>query len=283
MTAGNLCGYGSGVRNTAATTDAVMEAGEYTGPRLQTDSLNRSLAAPRLRRIIAPVRFPPLIEGRFVRRDNRFRVSVEVHGELAAAHLPNSGRLTELLTPGRRCWLAAFDSPNRKTRFDMVLVAYAGVLVSVDARRPNDLLAEALADGCLEPFSEYTSFEREVRRGESRLDFRLIGDDGTGWLEAKSVTLVEKGVARFPDAPTLRGARHVRELTEIARGGEQAAVVFVVQRPDARRFAPHAEADPVFALALREAARAGVGVYAWSCRVSEQAIAIDRKLPVELT
>ena len=217
-----------------------------------------------------------------MRRENRFRCAVEIAGVLTAAHLPNSGRLTELLTPGRECWLAPIDSAHRRTTFDLALVAYEGVLVSVDARRPNALLAEALATGRLAPFGGYTNYEREVRRGNSRLDFRLSGERGTCWVEAKSVTLVEEGVARFPDAPTLRGARHVRELMSIAQDGARAAVAFVVQRPDATCFRPHRAADPVLAAALREAAAAGVGVHAWSCQVSRQAIAIDRALPVDL-
>jgi len=218
-----------------------------------------------------------------MRRDNRFRVTVIVAGESVAAHLPNSGRLAELLTPGRLCRLARFDNPRRKTRFDLMLVEYGGVLVSVDARLPNSLLAEALSSGWLDPFQGYTRFEREVRLGKSRLDFRLSGPAGVCWVEVKSVTLVEEGVARFPDAPTARGTRHLRELTEAVSRGDEAAVVFVVQRADARRFAPHDGADEAFGVALREAASAGVGVYAWTCAVSQRAITIARPVPVDLT
>jgi sugar fermentation stimulation protein A len=228
------------------------------------------------------MRFPPLIAGRFVRRENRFRVTVEVEGELVAAHLPNSGRLTELLTPRRACWLAEFDDPRRKTRFDLTLVAYADTLVSVDARLPNRLLAEALAAGRLEPFRSYSRFEREVRLGESRLDFRLSGPAGVCWVEVKSVTLVDDGIARFPDAPTTRGVRHLGELTRVVGEGTGAAVAFVIQRVDACRFAPHEQADPAFAVALREAANAGVGVYAWTCDVSQRVIAIAGRVPVAL-
>jgi sugar fermentation stimulation protein A len=229
------------------------------------------------------VRLPPLVSGRFVRRDNRFRVTVRVGGEPVAAHLPNSGRLTELLVFDRSCWLTEFDSPHRKTRFDLTLVAYAGRCVSVDARLPNVLFAEALAAGELEPFRGYDCREREVRLGESRLDFRLSGPAGVEWVEVKSATLVEGGIARFPDAPTVRGARHVRELAATVRSGEKAAVVFVIQRPDAQVFAPHDEADAAFGIALREAAAAGVGVYAWVCEVSQREITIARQIPVELT
>jgi len=234
-------------------------------------------------RIIGCVRLPPLIAGRFLRRDNRFRVTVEVDGDPVAAHLPNSGRLTELLIPGRLCWLAGVDNPRRKTRFDFLLVEHGDLLVSVDARLPNLLFAEALADGRLQPFRAHSRFEREVWLGKSRLDFRLHGDAGVCWVEVKSVTLVEDGVARFPDAPTARGARHLRELAAVAREGIEAAIVFVIQRADARYFAPHDQADPTFVAGLREAARAGVGVHAWTCEVSRHAVEIGRAISIVMT
>jgi len=228
------------------------------------------------------VKLPLLIAGRFVRRDNRFRVTVESEGQPVAVHLPNSGRLTELLIPGRPCWLVPCSGPRRKTRFDLKLVEYADVLVSVDARLPNHLFAEALKAGRLAPFQDYVHFEREVRLGDSRLDFRLSMPDGVCWVEIKSVTLVEEGAACFPDAPTARGARHVQELTTAVGRGEQAAIVFIVQRPDARCFVPHDSADPAFGAVLREAASAGVGVYAWTCEVNRRAIEIAKQIPVDL-
>jgi sugar fermentation stimulation protein A len=241
-----------------------------------------ALVIPGACRIIGGVRLPPLIAGRFVRRDNRFLVTVEARGELVATHLPNSGRLAELLTPGRTCWLAGYDNPRRKTRFDLLLVEYAGVLVSCDARLPNSLFVEALATGRLEPFRGHVRFEREVRLGESRLDFRLSAPGGVCWVEVKSVTLVEGSVARFPDAPTARGARHLRELATAAGRGDRAAVAFIIQRADARCFAPHDPADAAFGAALREAAGAGVGVYAWTCEVTRQRVGLSSQVPVDL-
>ena len=228
------------------------------------------------------MKYPPLVAGRFVRRVNRFRVTVKVDGDPVDAHLPNSGRLTELLTPDRACWLKRATSPGRKTGFDLKLVAYAGTLVSVDARLPNPLVGEALKAGRLAPFQACETFEREVVLGGSRIDFRLAMPDGALWLETKSVTLVESGVARFPDAPTARGSRHVRELVRSVEEGMRAAVVFVVQRSDARAFMPHDGADPVFGEALRTAAAVGVDVLAWTCRVTLDGIAIAEEIPVEL-
>ena len=225
---------------------------------------------------------PPLVRGRFVRRLNRFRVTVIIEDTMVDAHLPNSGRLTELLTLDRPCWLEPIDGSHRKTDYDLKLVEYADVLVSVDARLPNPLFAEALEKEQLSPFQGYLEFDREVALGGSRVDFRLTMPDSVVWVETKSVTLVEEGVALFPDAPTARGTRHVQELTDVVTEGDQAAIVFVVQRQDARRFAPHDPADPSFGDALRHAADAGVGVYAWTCQVSKQAITISEQIPVDL-
>ena len=217
-----------------------------------------------------------------MRRVNRFRVTVVVDEREVDAHLPNSGRLTELLTPERACWLEPAASSTRKTDFDLKLVAYGGTLVSVDARLPNPLLAEALEARRLAPFKTWESFAREVVLRESRIDFRLVLPEGPVWLEAKSVTLVEGGVARFPDAPTARGSRHLRALVRAVEMGQRAAVVFVVQRADAQSFAPHDEADPVFRETLRRAADAGVRVLAWTCRVSLEGIGLAERIPVAL-
>jgi sugar fermentation stimulation protein A len=226
--------------------------------------------------------FPPLISGLFVKRDNRFRATVTVAGQQAWAHVPNSGRLRELFTPGQKVWLSPAGDPARKTAFDLKLVEYAGTLVSVDARLPNHLLAESLADGAITGL-DYPEVKREVSYGDSRLDFRLSGPQGHCWLEAKSVTLVTDGLAKFPDAPTARGRRHVEELIKARNTGDRAVVVFIIQRSDALRFTPHRQADPLLALALERAAAAGVEIRAFTCAVSLQSIAITTEIPVTLT
>lgn len=230
-----------------------------------------------------------LEQASFVRRDNRFRAWVEHEGELISAHVANSGRLGELLTPGTAVWIRRHDrGSERKTASDLALVAYAGVLVSIDARLPNKLLAEALAANTVPQLAGYGRVTPEVMVGSSRLDFLL--SDGSGsqhgrrcWVETKSVTLVEEGTALFPDAPTERGLRHLRELMALhQQHGDRVAVVFVVQRPDATAFAPHPTADPAFAAALLEASQAGVEVYAWRCRVDLAGIALAEPAPVQL-
>ncbi len=228
---------------------------------------------------------PLLVSGDFVKRDNRFRVQVRVQGSVESAHLANSGRLGELLVPGRRVWLAAADlqrSPKRRTAYDLALVEFEGRLVSVDARLPGRLVGQALRQGRLAGFEG--AVRSEVRRGASRLDFCLDGGPGQApcWVEVKSVTLVQDGTARFPDAPTLRGRRHVGELTLAVEQGERAAVVFVVQRDDAERLTPHDDNDPAFGRALRQAVRAGVEVYAWRCQVGLDVVQLADAIPVQL-
>jgi sugar fermentation stimulation protein A len=195
--------------------------------------------------------------------------------------------LGELLLPGRTVWLHPADkhrNPQRRTAYDLVLVTFGDRLVSVDARLPGQLVGKALRHGQLAGLESYTTVRREVSLGQSRLDFRLEAGSGSPpcWVEIKSVTLVEGSTALFPDAPTLRGQRHVRELTQAAERGERAAVIFVVQRNDAERFTPHDEADPAFGQVLRQAAQTGVQVYAWRCRVSREAIQLAEAIAVVL-
>jgi sugar fermentation stimulation protein A len=228
-----------------------------------------------------------LVPGVFARRENRFRVEVELGHGLAAAHLPNSGRLRELLVPGAPVWLAPADPgalARRRTGYDLTLVEYGDRLVSVDARLPTELVAGALASGCVPGLPRYPIVRREVALGQSRIDFWLGGSthDPPCWLEAKSVTLVINDAARFPDAPTARGRRHLDELVGAVGEGDRAMVVFVVQRDDALSFAPHDAADPAFGTALRRAASAGVEIVALSCRVTLEAIRLLGPLPVVL-
>ncbi len=236
--------------------------------------------------------FPqPLIQATFLRRENRFRAAVALaDGREIAAHLPNSGRLGELLTPGAVCYVTSAAVPGKTTHV-LRLVSYAGVLVSVDARLPGPLFADAWTRGALgEPFRRYNALAREVTHSTSRLDFRLDGPDAARcWAETKSVTLVgdattglPAGVAFFPDAPTQRGVKHLHTLMALRATGDEAAVVFIIQRPDAHAFAPHPTADPAFADALRQAAAAGVGICAFRCAVSVEGIEVVEAVDVVL-
>jgi sugar fermentation stimulation protein A len=225
------------------------------------------------------MKLPELIPAQFVQRDNRFLATVSVNGVSSWAHVPNSGRLQELFKPGRTVWIAPATSEKRKTSFDLKLVEYHDVLVSVDARLPNPLFAEAVRNNRLAGF-EFPIIQPEVTQLDSRLDFKLSGPNGTCWVETKSVTLVEQGLALFPDAPTHRGRRHLEDLIELRKKGDRAAVVFIIQRPDASAFAPNESADPVFADTLRQAANLTVEVRAFRCAISLKEIFINYEIPV---
>lgn len=220
---------------------------------------------------------PDLCEATFVARPNRFLLHCALPGEdgPVEVHLADPGRLKELLLPGRRVWVRPAASAGRRTAWSAVLVEspdHEG-LVSVDTTLPNRLIGRALETGALQEFEGWTLDRREAPLGSSRIDFLLARGDERLALEVKSVTLVEDGVALFPDAVTARGARHVRELAEAAtRPGWHAAVLFVLQRPDAHRIEAARSIDPAFADALAEARAAGVRVLGRRCRVTLEVI-----------
>lgn len=199
-------------------------------------------------------------------------------------HLPNSGRMQELLVPGTPA-LAALDGGGaRKTDGTLLLVYYNERWVSVDARMPNKLFERCLIGEFFPMFRDYDQWRAEVAWRQGRIDFMLRSSDDSVpplLVETKSCNLVEDGLALFPDAPTERGARHLRELIEAVQDGYRAAVVWFVQRDDAHRLAPYREADPAFADAVADARTAGVELHAYRCRVSPEGIEVLDEIPVE--
>ena len=224
-----------------------------------------------------------LVEGRFVERANRFVVKVAMNGRDVLAHLPNTGRMTELLVPGATVYAApAPDVQGRKTAYDLTLVEYAETLVSVDSRMPTAVFREAVNAGSLAGFERYKVDRAEVPLGDSRIDLLLRGSEGMCYVETKSVNLVVDGQALFPDAPTERGRRHLGELATAVASGHRACAVFVVQRGDAVEMMPHREADELFGEALDRAVDSGVEARAYRCRVTLQEIRIEGSIPVRL-
>jgi sugar fermentation stimulation protein A len=233
-------------------------------------------------RSVPQVRFYSLIPARFSSRPNRFLVVVRRGAVRLRAACRDPGRLRELLVPEAEVRLAPAEGRNRRTRFTLVLVRHRGRWVSVVPALANDILEKALERGGVPGLGGVRVSRREARRGRSRIDF-VLHDRGVSILtEVKSATLVVKGRALFPDAPTLRGRRHLMELLAHVRRGGRALVVFVVQREDAEALCLHRENDPAFAEAALNAAAAGVGFLAYACRVSTRGIALLRRIPVRL-
>ena len=200
--------------------------------------------------------------GRFLSRPNRFVAHVEIGGNVEVVHVKNTGRCRELLVPGTQVWCQRADNPARKTKFDLISVRKAGRIINMDSQAPNIAAGEWLRNGGLGPVE---ALRAETVHGDSRFDFSFVQDGRQCFLEVKGVTLEENGICAFPDAPTLRGAKHLRGLTAAAREGWGAYVLFVIQMADVEYLHPNDVTDPDFGAALREAAASGVKILAMDC------------------
>lgn len=210
-----------------------------------------------------------LMKGTFRERPNRFTVMFEHDGCLEMAHLRDPGRLKELLLPGADLLLRpALNTAKRKTKYDVIAVWNAGIWVLLNSGFHNDLAQELVESGLISEFEGYKVEKREYTYGKSRLDFLLTASEGSFLLEVKGCTLVEDGHAKFPDAPTERGKRHVEELVKAKSQGLNSAVLFIIPREDAEIFSPNWEMDPQFSQALQQAQEQGVLIIAYSFQVA---------------
>lgn len=223
------------------------------------------------------------IIARFIHRPNRFQAYVDIDGEETMVHVPNTGRCREILIPGSSVILREENGENRKTKYDLIACYKQEKIINIDSQIPNKVVAEALNAGRIGGLEGYGKVEREKTYGTSRFDFRLTdGNDTTYFLEVKGVTLEESGVAMFPDAPTERGRKHLRELIDVRRNKGGAGVLFLIQMRDAYCFKPHDERDKQFGEALREASENGVDLYAYNCDVGENHITLMDSVPILL-
>lgn len=219
-------------------------------------------------------------EGTFLSRPNRFIAMVDINGRTVRCHVKNTGRCRELLVPGARVFLSASDSPGRSTSHDLVAVMKGNLLVNMDSQAPNPVAAEGL--GLIPGFEDVTEVRREFPYGDSRIDIMAIAPGRRILVEVKGVTLEEDGVCMFPDAPTERGRKHIRELMHAADDGWEACILFVVQMEGMERFEPNRATDPAFAEALSEAAAAGVRIIAYGCDVAPDSMTLSYGIPVSL-
>ena len=226
------------------------------------------------------MKYPNIHLGRFLRRPNRFIAHVELDGQEVVCHVKNTGRCRELLVPGAAVWLCKSDNPARKTAYDLVAVQKGDLLINMDSAAPNAVFGEFARAGKFLPDTE--GVKSEVRYGASRFDFCITAGGQTHYVEVKGVTLEEAGVVRFPDAPTERGVRHLRELMDAKAAGYGAHAVFVIQMERAGYFTPNERTHPAFAAALKEAAEAGVQVHAYTCRVTSDGMEMADSVPVVL-
>ena len=221
------------------------------------------------------MRYEPMVPGFFADRPNRFIAHVLIGGELQTVHVKNTGRCRELLRPGAEVWCQESANPNRKTKYDLITVRKGERLINMDSQAPNIAAGEWLRSGGL---GRIENLKAEVFHGDSRFDFAFCKDGRQCFLEVKGVTLEHDGVCAFPDAPTERGAKHLKGLTQLAREGYGAYVLFVIQMPDVKYLHPNDSTDPAFGAALREAAENGVTILAMDCAVTEDTM--ELRLPV---
>ena len=223
-----------------------------------------------------------VVDGIFLERPNRYLARVEVDGQEIKAHVPDPGRLPGLMIPGRRVRLTYNPGSKRKTDYSLVLVRHGDIWVSVYPAFANKVVENELAKGSLSCLNGFESFNREVKCGESRFDFQLEFLDVNAFVEVKSVSLVEGGVGKFPDAPTQRGVKHLKELIALRRKGYRAAVLFISQRSDARSIISNDQIDPLFGEWLRKAHLASVELYAYNCSVTKNTVSIKNQIPVNI-
>ena len=223
--------------------------------------------------------YPNMVPGVFLARPNRFIAHVVIDGNEEIVHVKNTGRCKELLPLGAEVWCQWSANPNRKTKFDLITVKKGDRLINMDSQAPNTAAGEWLRSGGL---GKIENLKAETFHGDSRYDFSFTKDGRQCFLEVKGVTLEDDGVCAFPDAPTERGAKHLKGLTEAAKAGCGAYVLFVIQMADVKYLRPHDERDPAFGAALREAAENGVVVMAMDCAVDVDSMEIRQRVPVKL-
>lgn len=224
------------------------------------------------------MKYTDITEGIFIDRPNRFIANVEINGKKTVCHVKNTGRCKELLISGTKVYLQHSDNPSRKTEFDLIAVEKGNILINIDSAAPNKAAAEYIR----KIFGENAVIKQEVKYGTSRIDF-FIESNGEKWfIEVKGVTLEQNGRAYFPDAPTLRGVKHLNELCAAVKEGYRACALFIIQMKGVSAFSPNNVTHPEFGKALKRAAESGVIIKAVDCLVTKNGMTADKEVEVIL-
>ena len=225
------------------------------------------------------MKYKNIVNGKFQSRPNRFIAMVDIDGKVETCHVKNTGRCKELLLPGAEVYLEKSGNPNRKTAYDLVGVKKGKVLINMDSQAPNQAVKEWLEKEVY--FKNITYLKPECKYGNSRVDFYLeTAEERKIFIEVKGATLEEEGVARFPDAPTLRGIKHMKELEQAVQQGYEAYILFVIQMKGIKWFEPNDRTHLEFGDTLRQVAKNGVGVLAYDCSITKESMELD--MPVEV-
>lgn len=226
------------------------------------------------------MRYDNILPGKFISRPNRFIANIEINGKVEVCHVKNTGRCKELLTPNAEVFVQKSNNPNRKTKFSLISVIKGNRLINMDSQVPNKVVHEWLLSGGL--FDDITLIKPETKYNNSRFDFYVETKNKKIFIEVKGATLENEGVVRFPDAPTERGVKHVKELCDCLNEGYEAYVIFVIQMKNVSYFEPNSETHKEFADVLRSAKKIGVHVLAVDCEVNKDTIDIKNFVNVRL-
>jgi len=231
------------------------------------------------------IAWPPLIRGSLIKRYKRFLADIRLDdGQIVTAHCPNSGSMKACCQPGQAVYVSYHDNPKRKLNYTWELIHMPTSLVGVNTQVPNRLTAHAIQTGDVDELSGYQTVRREIKAGEnSRIDILLEAPDRRPcYVEVKNCTLVEDGLATFPDAVTTRGQKHLETLQDLVATGCRCVMFYLIQRMDADRFAPADHIDPDYGTKLRRAAKNGVEILAYDVLIDFEGIRLNTKLPIDL-
>ena len=218
-------------------------------------------------------------KGIFINRPNRFIAEVEIDGKIENCHVKNTGRCKELLIPQARVYVNYVENPSRATKYDLIAVEKGDLLINMDSYAPNVAFGEYLRQGKF--LENLTLIKPEAKYGTSRFDFYIETVDSKAFIEVKGVTLEENGIAMFPDAPTERGIKHLKELATCISKGYEAYVIFVIQMKGVSHFTPNYKTHAAFGETLEQVMNAGVHAMAFDCVVTVDKMEIDKQIPIE--
>ena len=226
------------------------------------------------------MKYENIVKGVFLSRPNRFIAQVLIDGNEQTVHVKNTGRCKELLVKGNEVWLQKSDNPLRKTAYDLIAVKKGDLLINMDSQIPNAVAAEWLKKGNL--FSKQAVIKREVTFGNSRFDLFIEDGNRKAFVEVKGVTLENDGIASFPDAPTLRGVKHINELVKCTECGFEAYIIFIIQMKGVHLFTPNYKTHREFGEALKSAQEKGIRIIALDCIVTESSIDADNFINLKI-
>ncbi|MGN0538604.1 MAG: DNA/RNA nuclease SfsA [Candidatus Fimenecus sp.] len=224
------------------------------------------------------MKYNNIVKGHFIDRPNRFIANCYINGKTEVCHVKNTGRCKELLVKGATVYLQKSDNPSRKTQYDLIAVQKGERLINMDSQFVNSVALEYIP--CL--FDNIKFIKPEYTYGNSRFDIYLENETDKIFVEVKGVTLENGGVTAFPDAPTVRGVKHLKELQKAVKEGYKSFVLFVIQMNDVKYFEPNRKTHPEFADELKKAAENGVNLLAFDCKVKPDSIEIDKRVPIKL-